>query len=168
MALATVRQTHNGWAHCCPLSNSLCNHTSSLESPRFTCLWYTAFKTNLGLQKKTVERNGLFQSPTSSSPQMSMKSWQWKPCLDQSQHQDEKTELQRKRYEALWRILTATPNPSHFCLDSKTPPSQKSVNVQKNNTDPQFDTQTSLVWFLESPTNSLRIPNGYIQVNFFQ
>jgi len=126
MALATVHQSHNGWAHCCPLSTSLCNHTSSLESPRFTCLWYTAFKTNLGLQKKTVESNGLFQSPTSSSPQMSTKSWQWKPCSDQCQHQEEKTELQCKRYEALWRILTATPNPSHSCLDSKIPPSRKS------------------------------------------
>jgi hypothetical protein len=56
---------------------------------------------------------------------MLTKSWQWKPCLDQRQHQDEKTELQHKRYEALWRILTATPNPSYSCLDSKTPPSQK-------------------------------------------
>jgi hypothetical protein len=121
MALATVHQSHNDWAHCCPLSTSLCNYTSSLESPRFTCLWYTAFKTNLELQKNTVESNGLFQFPASSSPQMSMKSWQWKPCLDQRQHQDEKTELQCKRYEALWRILTATPNPSHSCLDSKIP-----------------------------------------------
>jgi hypothetical protein len=59
MALATVHQTHNGWAHCCPLSTSLCNHTSSPESPRFTCLWYTAFKTNLGLQKKNCRKEWL-------------------------------------------------------------------------------------------------------------